>query len=254
MPLFTLSDSRKAEPKACREHSTSVTAWDAIMRCFSSREPSSRARTYGGGRYALSRCGAGQKREGSIPSNTVIPEREFSRGMGLQDDRCPISKETPRAAARRGVAETSQLQPLCNFPSTKTSVSGFLCRYSSDCLTFCNCSPLMKVKLTSAGQPCRHCQTPVELKEHPAGWAPKPGRVWFKHWLKCPQCKAVFMLEEFRQPTRTQSNLRSAQNKKPRRNFSFFDRSALDYANRLYLSDREAFGAIPVLSKDQREA
>lgn len=54
-----------------------------------------------------------------------------------------------------------------------------------------------KVPITQAGQPCRHCQTPVVLKQHSQPKRCKPGGYWFAAWLKCPnqQCKALYMLE-----------------------------------------------------------
>src|SRR5450631_961548 len=55
-----------------------------------------------------------------------------------------------------------------------------------------------KVKITKVGQPCRHCQTPV-IEGHHAK-IPKPNRsgYYFEKWLKCPNCRALYMLEEFK--------------------------------------------------------
>ncbi len=53
----------------------------------------------------------------------------------------------------------------------------------------------MKRKITEAGQPCRHCGKPVVLKQHKAGWQPKPGRVHFRWWFQCEDCRAIYMVE-----------------------------------------------------------
>lgn len=55
----------------------------------------------------------------------------------------------------------------------------------------------MKTKITHAGQPCRKCNTPVERKEHPPDFQPKPSQAyWFAWWFACPQCKTLYMVEE----------------------------------------------------------
>jgi hypothetical protein len=49
-------------------------------------------------------------------------------------------------------------------------------------------------KITEAGQPCRHCGTPVvriEGRKHV-----KRGRAyWFAWFFQCPSCKAYYMVE-----------------------------------------------------------
>jgi uncharacterized protein with PIN domain len=51
-----------------------------------------------------------------------------------------------------------------------------------------------KRKITEAGQPCRHCQTPVvriEGRQHV-----KQGRAyWFAWFFRCPSCGAFYMVE-----------------------------------------------------------
>ena len=51
----------------------------------------------------------------------------------------------------------------------------------------------MKQKLTEPGQHCRHCGTPVLRVEHKPNWRPRLGRVWYRWWLKCPKCSAIYI-------------------------------------------------------------
>jgi hypothetical protein len=63
----------------------------------------------------------------------------------------------------------------------------------------------LTVKITCAGQPCRHCGTPVERKQHGPGWKPKSHHeYYFEWWLKCPNkaCKAVYFVEAARRWTK----------------------------------------------------
>lgn len=54
-----------------------------------------------------------------------------------------------------------------------------------------------KRKITEVGQACRHCETPVIEKthKHPPREEDSTGGYYFKRWLKCPRCKALYMLE-----------------------------------------------------------
>jgi ribonuclease HI len=54
--------------------------------------------------------------------------------------------------------------------------------------------PRNKAKMTEAGQPCRHCGTPVVLRTPKR--LLKPGQTsYFEHYLYCPKCRAQYNLE-----------------------------------------------------------
>lgn len=57
-----------------------------------------------------------------------------------------------------------------------------------------------KIKVTEIGQPCRHCGTPVEKREH-LGKRKKrnKGGYYFLWWLGCPKCHAIYMVEAAKQ-------------------------------------------------------
>ncbi len=57
----------------------------------------------------------------------------------------------------------------------------------------------VKVRVNYVGQPCRHCGTPVVKKEHPPGKVHAPDRYWYLWWLRCPSCKAIYLIESVRQ-------------------------------------------------------
>ena len=53
----------------------------------------------------------------------------------------------------------------------------------------------MPPKITQAGQPCRHCGAPVVKRTHQK--PPKPTKAYyFAWWFACPQCKALYMVED----------------------------------------------------------
>jgi len=53
-----------------------------------------------------------------------------------------------------------------------------------------------KKKIAEIGQPCRHCETPVERREHKTPPKYKAGSYWFEWWLKCPKCRAIYYQEK----------------------------------------------------------
>ena len=56
-----------------------------------------------------------------------------------------------------------------------------------------------KVKIQSEGQPCRKCSTPV-VKRRPKR-KHKPGqRYYYEYYFYCPQCQAMYMVEEAKRP------------------------------------------------------
>lgn len=92
-----------------------------------------------------------------------------------------------------------------------------------------------KLPVRSIGSPCRHCGKAVERKEHKPDWRPRPDRIWYRWWLKCPNCKAIY----FQKGTEVYpaSHVLSGRN-----NISpTDDQPALDYANDLYEQDRSLF-------------
>ena len=58
------------------------------------------------------------------------------------------------------------------------------------------CHGTQPFKIDYAGQPCRHCRTPVVRQTHAK--PPKPGRSYFAWWFKCPGCKALYLVEAAR--------------------------------------------------------
>lgn len=52
-----------------------------------------------------------------------------------------------------------------------------------------------KVPVTQAGQPCRHCQTPVVEKLRSRQPNKEDREYWFGRWLKCPNkaCRAIYL-------------------------------------------------------------
>lgn len=54
----------------------------------------------------------------------------------------------------------------------------------------------MKHNITTAGQPCEHCKTPVEKKNR-TNMKTKPGQeYYFLYWFYCPNCKAIYHVED----------------------------------------------------------
>jgi hypothetical protein len=54
---------------------------------------------------------------------------------------------------------------------------------------------MAKVKITEIGQPCRHCETPVERREHKMPPKSRKGGYYYAWWLGCPGCSAIYMVE-----------------------------------------------------------
>jgi hypothetical protein len=52
-----------------------------------------------------------------------------------------------------------------------------------------------KIRITEAGQPCRHCGTPVVRETHSKPPKYKPGGYYFLFWFRCPRCRTFFMVE-----------------------------------------------------------
>ena len=54
----------------------------------------------------------------------------------------------------------------------------------------------MKVPITKVGEKCRHCDGRVIEAEHKPGFKPRPMQpFYFKRWLKCPKCHAIYHME-----------------------------------------------------------
>ena len=51
------------------------------------------------------------------------------------------------------------------------------------------------VKITEAGQSCRHCGCPVVRQWHKSPPPAKPGGYYFEWWLRCPGCHTLYMVE-----------------------------------------------------------
>ena len=83
--------------------------------------------------------------------------------------------------------------PVCG--STTVKRTG---RYGSfwGCSRYPGCHGTQPFKIDYAGQPCRHCRTPVVRQTHAK--PPKPGRSYFAWWFKCPGCKALYLVEAAR--------------------------------------------------------
>lgn len=56
----------------------------------------------------------------------------------------------------------------------------------------------MKAIKISGGKPCPKCDMPMQRKEHPEGFKPKPGRNWFRYWDHCIPCGHVQHYESAR--------------------------------------------------------
>ena len=56
----------------------------------------------------------------------------------------------------------------------------------------------MKRKITNAGDFCRHCGTPVVLKESKFKESKLLKTYFYSHYFKCEKCKAVYMVEKFK--------------------------------------------------------
>jgi hypothetical protein len=52
-----------------------------------------------------------------------------------------------------------------------------------------------KVKITEAGQPCRHCKTPVVRRSHTRTPTAKGRAYYFEYWFQCPSCRTLYMVE-----------------------------------------------------------
>lgn len=50
--------------------------------------------------------------------------------------------------------------------------------------------------ITDIGARCLHCSGSVEGREHKPGWKPRCNQpYYFKRWLKCNKCSAVYHFE-----------------------------------------------------------
>ena len=63
------------------------------------------------------------------------------------------------------------------------------------CSRYPACHGIQPFRIDHAGQPCRHCGTPVLHQTHTKPPKPRPGGSYFAWWFKCPCCKAIFLVE-----------------------------------------------------------
>ena len=66
------------------------------------------------------------------------------------------------------------------------------------CSRYPGCHGTQPFKIDHAGQPYRHCRTPVVRQTHTKPPKPRPGRSYFAWWFKCPACKAIYLVEAAR--------------------------------------------------------
>jgi ssDNA-binding Zn-finger/Zn-ribbon topoisomerase 1 len=66
------------------------------------------------------------------------------------------------------------------------------------CSRYPGCHGTQPFKIDYAGQPCRHCRTPVVRQTHAKPPKPRPGGSYFERWFRCPGCKAVYLVEAAR--------------------------------------------------------
>ena len=66
------------------------------------------------------------------------------------------------------------------------------------CSRYPDCRGTQPFKIDHAGQPCRHCRTPVVRQTHAKPPKPRPGGSYFEWWFRCPGCKAVYLVEAAR--------------------------------------------------------
>ena len=93
--------------------------------------------------------------------------------------------------------------PVCG--STTVKRTG---RYGSfwGCSRYPGCHGTQPFKIDYAGQPCRHCRTPVVRQTHAKPPKPRSGGSWrsasggsyVPWWFKCPGCKAIYLVEAAR--------------------------------------------------------
>lgn len=50
-------------------------------------------------------------------------------------------------------------------------------------------------KVVAVGQPCRKCGTPVKRRSHNKPPKDNGGGYYFEWWLRCPRCRALYMVE-----------------------------------------------------------
>lgn len=55
-------------------------------------------------------------------------------------------------------------------------------------------------RITTEGQPCRHCGTPVKRREHKTPPLRRKGGFYYAWWFVCPEktCRALYMVDEAR--------------------------------------------------------
>ena len=93
--------------------------------------------------------------------------------------------------------------PVCGSDTVKRTG-----RYGSfwGCSRYPACHGIQPFKIDHAGQPCRHCGTPVVRQGHTKPPKPRPGGSWqsasggsyFAWWFKCPDCNAIYLVEAAR--------------------------------------------------------
>ena len=85
--------------------------------------------------------------------------------------------------------------PVCGSTTVKRTR-----RYGSfwGCSRYPGCHGTQPFKIDYAGQPCRHCGTPVVHQAHTKPPKPRPGGSYFEWWFRCPGCKAVYLVEAAR--------------------------------------------------------
>ena len=67
------------------------------------------------------------------------------------------------------------------------------------CSRYPACHGTQPFKIDHAGQPYRHCRTPVVRQTHTKPKPkPRPGGSYFAWWFKCPGCKAIYLVEAAR--------------------------------------------------------
>ena len=122
------------------------------------------------------------KDESKPPAQTIDDIRKTSLEYAKGNF---VKAKTPVTKDKRGRISTETLVDKSGDAYDKTSAHAFICG---------------KTSVTAAGQPCRHCQTPVVLKSHkkmPSAKKSKSG-YYFAYWLKCPnkKCRAIYLLPE----------------------------------------------------------
>ena len=152
-----------------------------------------------------------------IPAPTKAIRRctEVTTGGGFRKYRC-----LQELLAKQSCAGWRPARMYTTPKSTKTQSSVIACpvcgsdtvkrtgRFGSfwGCSRYPGCHGTQPFKIDQAGQPCRHCQTPVVHQTHTKPPKPKHGGSWrsasggsyFEWWFRCPGCKAIYLVEAAR--------------------------------------------------------